>query len=100
MKKVCSKCGIEKLLDDFNKQKLGKNGRRANCRECQKKEHAEYRKSEHGKMVRNAWKKTEKGWECEQSIDNLITLCISCHIKQHNPVFVRWGYREVMPCQP
>lgn len=32
-------------------------------------------------------------------INNLITLCASCHIKEHNPVLVRWGHvkKRVMP---
>jgi len=165
--KVCSRCGIEKEIGEFNKQKSGKNGRRSNCRECQKKEHAEYRHSEHGKKVRNAWKKTEKGRACSaryrndpatkgktyiyvrsdeykyhkrisrdkdrfggnriktlerdrykcvfcgsteyvqvhhkdetgrnkpkkihnNDLDNLITLCGSCHIRQHPPNIKRW----------
>ena len=173
MTKICSKCGIEKDLEQFNKQKQGKSGRRATCRECQKKENAEYRHSEHGKKKRNDWRKTEKGRECEaryknspktkekmhtyhiseeykaqrcirvdkerfggnrlnalkrdsykcvicgstnkiqvhhkdelgrnkpkgiqnHSINNLITLCAKCHIKQHNPVLVRWGLKGVV----
>jgi len=58
-------CGVEKLLGEFNKQKLGKHGRRANCRECQKIEHAEYRHSKEGRQKRSDWKKTEKGRECQ-----------------------------------
>lgn len=34
--KICTKCGKEKPLSEFNKQKTGKNGYRADCRECQK----------------------------------------------------------------
>jgi len=63
--KICTVCGIEKPLEEFNKQKLGKYGRRAYCRECQKKAAAEYRCSEQGRQKRNAWKKTEKGRACQ-----------------------------------
>lgn len=34
--KRCSKCGIEKELLEFNKSKLYSDGRRTECRECQK----------------------------------------------------------------
>lgn len=43
MTKRCLKCGVEKSLDDFSKQKLGKFGRRSRCRECISAEHAIYR---------------------------------------------------------
>jgi len=64
--KTCTRCLVEKPLDAFNRQKLGKYGRRASCRDCQNKDHAEYRHSEHGRKVRGSWKKTDKGRECEQ----------------------------------
>lgn len=35
--RTCTKCGKEKPLDAFAKQKLGKFGRRASCLECGKK---------------------------------------------------------------
>ena len=34
--KVCSRCGMWKPLEEYNKQKLGKYGRRADCKKCQK----------------------------------------------------------------
>lgn len=166
--KICSICNIEKPLDSFNNQAAGYLGKRSYCRECQNKSHSDYRKSEHGKKVRSAWKKTEKGREnvkryklnpttikkvreyhrsdgyrtkrrarvdvdrfggnrlavlerdnhrctmCgsdyrlqvhhkdemgrnkprevqNNDINNLITLCAKCHIKQHNPVLKRWA---------
>lgn len=36
--KTCTKCGNNKPLDAFSKQKLGKMGRRASCLECQRKD--------------------------------------------------------------
>lgn len=35
--KVCSKCGIEKPLDDFYRAKRGLYGRRADCKQCKDK---------------------------------------------------------------
>lgn len=34
--KVCTKCGVEKHLSDFNKSKLGRFGVRGDCRDCVK----------------------------------------------------------------
>ena len=34
--KTCSKCNVEKALDEFNKKKAAKDGRRPECRPCQK----------------------------------------------------------------
>ena len=169
--KKCTHCGEWKDEGKFNKQKAGKDGLRAYCRECQKNMAKEYRESENGRKKRLAWKKTNKGKECEKryrqgeayrkrketeyaseeykeakrkkidrerfsgmrqavlardgykcvlcgsteqlqihhkdhigrnhsaderndTMENLVTLCASCHIKQHNPVLVRWGYME------
>lgn len=35
--KVCSVCKVEKPLDDFYKQKLGKYGKNSNCKKCHSK---------------------------------------------------------------
>jgi hypothetical protein len=32
--KKCTKCGVEKPLSSYHKQKLGKNGLRADCKTC------------------------------------------------------------------
>jgi hypothetical protein len=42
MEKKCSKCDIVKSITDFNKQKIGKDGVRSYCRECQKILRKEY----------------------------------------------------------
>ena len=34
--KVCTKCGVWKSLDEFCKDKSKKDGRRSDCKECQK----------------------------------------------------------------
>lgn len=33
-KKICTKCGKEKTVDNFSKQKQRKDGRHSHCREC------------------------------------------------------------------
>ena len=40
MSKTCTKCSIEKPLEDFNRQAKGKYGRASQCRVCQKVEKA------------------------------------------------------------
>lgn len=166
--KECTKCKTSLSLESFNKQKLGKLGRRASCRTCQNTANREYKQTDRGKQLNREWKKTDKGKACKQRykdgdqskqteklywstdaykqarakrldrdrfggnrflvlerdnhkckecnstyriqvhhIDelgrnkpkmiqnndpsNLITLCASCHIKQHNPVLKRWA---------
>lgn len=42
MKKVCTKCGVEKPLSEFNKHKASKDGHQAHCRECKKEHAAQY----------------------------------------------------------
>lgn len=43
MTKLCSKCGAEKPVIDFYKQKGGKDGLRAACKKCFIKANTEYR---------------------------------------------------------
>ena len=42
MNKICTKCGVEKPLSEFNKHKVSKDGHQAHCRECKKKLSAQY----------------------------------------------------------
>lgn len=46
MKKICSKCIKELSLDLFHKEKNGKFGRRAECKDCVKKRNENYDKKE------------------------------------------------------
>lgn len=55
--KVCSKCKKEKLLSDYGKNKSGKNGLSARCKDCARKYSAQYRNSERGKEVRRKYAK-------------------------------------------
>ena len=40
--KICTKCGIEKILDDFSTDKRQKYGRRPECRECSRNGRRDY----------------------------------------------------------
>ena len=40
--KACTKCGVVKPLDEFNRKKTKKDGRRAQCKQCQRSEGREY----------------------------------------------------------
>lgn len=78
MRKVCTKCGIEKELTEFNKDKKGKLGVRGDCKKChmeQKKEHyknnrekvlgkrKEYRKNNKEKIAEHVKKHYENNKE-------------------------------------
>ena len=41
--KICTKCGKEKALEEFNNDKRGKYGCKSICRECEKVQKSEYR---------------------------------------------------------
>ena len=47
--KICTKCDVEKLLDEFHKRKIGKFGRESRCKVC-KAEH--YQKNRERVLVR------------------------------------------------
>lgn len=49
LKKVCTKCDEEKILDDFDLSKNGKYGRSAKCKECRKK----YYQQNKNKILKN-----------------------------------------------
>jgi hypothetical protein len=48
--KTCSKCGIEKPLTDFNKDKVKKDGLQYRCKTCNKKYLNEYNKTDKAKQ--------------------------------------------------
>ena len=48
--KTCSKCNIEKSLDEFYKKKSGKHGRTADCKECRKSYAKSYREDNSDKI--------------------------------------------------
>jgi hypothetical protein len=49
--KICSKCKIEKSIEDFSFDKRLKNGRQSTCKECKKIECQEYRKTKIGLLT-------------------------------------------------
>jgi len=49
--KICSKCGIPKLLTEFHKCSKHKDGLRSECKECIKGMTKEYRQTDNGKAV-------------------------------------------------
>ena len=50
MSKVCTKCGVEKEESEFSKEKKGKNGIRALCKECVKLQSRAYYLANLGKI--------------------------------------------------
>lgn len=60
MKKICSKCGEEKYLSEFNKDKYMKDGHTSQCKECRRNYLKEYNKSEAGKKRDERYRKTDK----------------------------------------
>ena len=62
MKKICSKCGVEKAVSEFHKSKNGKYGVRGDCKECNRKRVKEY--NHENKEVRNnnskKWRENNK----------------------------------------
>ena len=48
-KKTCTKCNIEKTIECFNKQKMGKNGLRPTCKICQSIDGKQYREKPENK---------------------------------------------------
>lgn len=59
LSKICSSCGEEKLIAEFNKDKNGKYGVRKVCRACQKIVSDKYYSSQKGKEMRfKQWLKT------------------------------------------
>jgi hypothetical protein len=63
--KVCTLCKQEKLLEDFNKSKIGKYGRKPRCRSCQSKEKKAYdlKNKEKIRIKDKAYRNSEKGKE-------------------------------------
>lgn len=53
IKKVCTKCDIEKELDSFGKRKDGIHGRRADCKECRKSIKSEYYQNNKKKLIKD-----------------------------------------------
>lgn len=61
--KICSVCGVEKLLKKFGTRSASKNGKRSECKMCQKKSGEQYYLINKSVMLkkRSIYQKTEKG---------------------------------------
>lgn len=61
MIKKCTKCGLLKPLEKYNREKATKDGRRSTCKKCESKRHKEYIKNNPEKYeaakIRNNLKK-------------------------------------------
>jgi hypothetical protein len=79
--KVCSKCGVWKPLEEYNKNKNCKGGRLTVCRECQKKYQKQWKRNnlEHNRQYRENNKEHIKEYQKQW--------------RRNNPEYVR-QYRE------
>ena len=63
--KICSKCSVEKLLLEFNVCSRVKDGRKAECRECQKIGSKKYKSENKDKIKEyNQLHNTSYGYSC------------------------------------
>lgn len=58
--KICSKCKVEKDLQDFYKSALGKYGRREDCKKCASEHNKKYLKKRKVGMVCKQEKRTDR----------------------------------------
>lgn len=58
--KICTKCGIEKPLTEFVKNKTKKNGYASECKECKHKRYLDYYKNNKSKFYANKKRHKEK----------------------------------------
>jgi hypothetical protein len=78
--KACSKCGVEKPLQDFHKQLQGKLGRASWCKRCVADLHSKYRKEQPDKLRTQNKKYRDKHKEkinAKRYTDNLRSYGIS-----------------------
>jgi len=62
MKKICSKCQIEKDINDFPASKRGKYGKHSMCKECKNKNQKKWRKNnkKHVQGYKEKYRQTDK----------------------------------------
>lgn len=58
--KICSKCGVEKPINDFGNDKQVKSGIKASCKECERKRHHEYARTHKEERKKTDEKHREK----------------------------------------
>jgi hypothetical protein len=59
--KRCTKCGVEKPLDDFPRNKLTRDGRGSWCKACVCANTAAYLRTDRGKQIQKVYFKSDKG---------------------------------------
>ena len=60
--KTCTKCGVEKSLDEFGPRPRGKYGRKAQCKDCMNARARELYDPVKEQAKRDAYKQTDKGY--------------------------------------
>ena len=70
--KLCTKCGVWKPLEEFNKHKRGKYGRRAECKECKKEYQKQWRENnkEHRKEYQKQWRENNPNYQKQWHLNN------------------------------
>ena len=104
MNRICSKCGISKSIDDFHKDKKGRNGRSSRCKECAKRhvklwarkkfheryEEATQKRQKSAELLAQGMKQCSKCSEVKPTSeyfsdprkkDGLYAKCKTCHIE-------------------
>lgn len=67
--KICTKCGIEKPLESFNKAKGGKFGRKSECKECTAVRFKKHYSDNQEEMIERTRKyRQENPEKCKQSV--------------------------------
>lgn len=61
MTKICSKCKINKPLDDYYKDARKRDGKFSECKSCNIARQKRYKKSDKGKLAQAKYNKTDKG---------------------------------------
>ena len=66
--KICTKCGVWKPLEEFNKNKTRKDGRQYECRECTK----EYKKqwSKNNPKYNKQWRENNPNYYKQWHLNN------------------------------
>lgn len=66
--KVCTKCGVWKPLEEYNKQKRGKYGRCSECKECANKRQKQYYENNKDKIKERdrQWRENNKEYKKER----------------------------------
>jgi len=60
--KECTKCKVDKPLNEFSKEKSGKDGLRSNCKSCEKEYNKKYRQANRDKVLesKKKWRQENK----------------------------------------